>query len=583
MRRIFKFSVLGLAAGAIVACRPDEVIPTENIPTAGVRFINAVPDTMPLDFRFVDIVESNAHFRIAFRNSPCSSGGVTSSCQVQYKNARAGSRRFRIFLNDTVQAVASTQIVPEGTFTFNAGSNYTALLWGWASPADATVPRQPGSPAMTLDIFEETVPDPGTQVALRVINATRGAIDVRTFPCTDPPGLPNNPCSGTIPGAPAAAFTNIAAKTVSAYVTVNPDTTVFNVRPAGGGAGSELVSDTIAAPGAIRGVKALIGIPANSSGARNPVNNQLLPCIGPAEPQPAPPAAPILKCDIEAAPGTTIAGSAVTAIVFPGSTACSRAPQVSPFQFTTGSIANLGASATGYTRVGGSFVSDGFLVGQTIGVCGFHQAANNGLHTITGVTATTLTVTGGNVLEAGTPAGAAGVYSATTTGYARNTGSFVTDGFVTGMTIRVTGFTKPENNGLATVGAVTATTMAVTKTPATAVEPAAVTASFGATATGYTRSAGDFVAEGWVPGHNITASGFVNAANNGASLILAVTPTTLTVNKSGGTVAEVELPARTLATTAVRSFGNAILRQIAAERPFITFVWDRRPPRPLGM
>jgi hypothetical protein len=568
MRRIFKSSVLCLAAGAIVACRPDEIVQTENIPTAGVRFINAVPDTMPLDFRFVDIVESNAHFRIAFRNAPCTSAGVVASCQVQYKNTRAGSRRFRVFLNDTVQAVASTQIVPEGTFTFNAGSNYTVLIWGWAAPNDATVPRQPGSPPMTMDIFEEAVPPSGAnEVALRVINATRSAIDWRTY-CVGAA-----PCTGT--DASATLRGTVNAKTVGPFVNVGVDTIVFDIRPQGGGAGTELFADS----------RALVGIPANSSGATNPTTGALLPCIGPAEPQPAPPAAPILKCDIEAAPGTTIAGSAITAIVFPGSTACSRAPQVSPFQFTTGSIANLGASATGYTRIGGSFVTDGFAVGQTIGVCGFHQSANNGLSTITGVTATTLTVTktGGTLLEAGTPAGAAGIYGATATGYTRSAGSFVTDGFVTGMTIRVSGFTKPENNGLATVGAVTATTMAVTKTPATAIEPAAVTGSFGATATGYTRSTGDFVAEGWVPGHNITASGFVNAANNGASLILAVTPTALTVNKPGGTVAEVELPARTLATTAVRSFGNAVLRQIAAERPFITFVWDRRPPRPLGM
>jgi hypothetical protein len=110
MRRIFKTSVICLAAGVVIACRPDEVIQTENIPTAGVRFINAVPDTMPLDFRFVDLVESNAHFRIAFRNAPVTSGtgaaAVTASTQVQYKNARAGSRQYRIFLNDTIQSVA---------------------------------------------------------------------------------------------------------------------------------------------------------------------------------------------------------------------------------------------------------------------------------------------------------------------------------------------------------------------------------------------------------------------------------------------------------------------------------------------
>ena len=45
MRSIFRASVLCLAIVAGGACNPDEVISTENIPTAGVRFINAVPDT----------------------------------------------------------------------------------------------------------------------------------------------------------------------------------------------------------------------------------------------------------------------------------------------------------------------------------------------------------------------------------------------------------------------------------------------------------------------------------------------------------------------------------------------------------
>jgi hypothetical protein len=564
MRRIFKSSLLCLAAGVVIACRPDEVIQTENIPTAGVRFINAVPDTMPLDFRFVDLVESNAHFRITFRNSPVNSGTgaavVTASTTVQYKNARAGTRQYKIFLNDTIQDVAST-VIDEGQLVLAAGSNYTFIIWGWADPAGFN--RQPGSPPMTTLFLEETVPDPGANVALRVINATRGPIDGRVAPTV-----------ATLPGT--ATWASVASLSVSPFVTVAPDTQVFNIRPEAGAAGTELFANA----------RALVGVPPNSSGARNPTTQQFLPCVGPAVPPPPPPAVPPLKCDIEASPGTTIAGSAVTAIVFPGSTACSRAPQVSPFQFTTGSIPSLGATATGYSRVGGSFTTDGFAVGQTIGACGFFQGANNGLSTITGVTATTLTVTktGGTVLEAGTPTGTAGIYASTTAGYTRTTGSFVTDGFVVGMTIRASGFTQPASNGISVVSAVTATTLTVTKTPAPVVE-AATTGLIGlaATTTGYTRSAGDFVAEGWVPGMSITAAGFVLPANNGTSLITGVTAGALTVTKTGGTADEPELPARSISSAAIRSFGNSIQRQIAAERPFISFVWDRRPPRPLGM
>ena len=98
---------------------PDEIITTENIPTAGVRFINAVPDTNLVDMRFYDIVESNAHFRIGFRANPITTGGVPASQQVQYKNARAGSRKLRVFLDDTLQAVAS-KVLLDTTFSFTA-------------------------------------------------------------------------------------------------------------------------------------------------------------------------------------------------------------------------------------------------------------------------------------------------------------------------------------------------------------------------------------------------------------------------------------------------------------------------------
>ena len=163
MRRMVQLSLLCLATG-VSACSPDKVVTTEDIPTAGLRFINAVPDTagaFGLDFRFVDLPESNAHFRIPFRNNPATAGGVTASTLVQYKNARAGQRRFRIFLSDSLQSVASI-VLKDSTLNLEAGKNYTALLWGNA--------RSSGADRMRLTIIEENVADPGANVALRVIN-----------------------------------------------------------------------------------------------------------------------------------------------------------------------------------------------------------------------------------------------------------------------------------------------------------------------------------------------------------------------------------------------------------------------------
>ena len=283
MPRILKFATLLLVAGTLGACSRDEVIATENIPTAGVRFINAVPDTggaFGLDFRWVDLIENNHQFRITFRNNPATSGGVTASTTVEYKPARAGSRHFRVFLDDTIQAVAST-VLKDSTVSIEAGQLYTALLMGNA--------RSTGADKMRLLFLNETVPDPAANVALRVINTTGSAIDVRQYVST-----------GTPPAV--ATWANVPAYSVSSYVTVPPGQIRFNVQPAGGG--TALFSDMLGLLGAA---------PSSSAG-------------------------PGGKIDIEAAPGTTVAGSAVSLVVYPRSVAGSRTPQTAAFQVPAGSF-----------------------------------------------------------------------------------------------------------------------------------------------------------------------------------------------------------------------------------------------------
>lgn len=277
MRRILQLSMLCAAVGAASACAPDKTIGTENIPTAGVRFINAVPDTgaaYGLDFRFVDLPESNSHFRVTFRNTPASSGGVTGSTQIQFKNARAGARHFRIFLDDSIQTIAST-VLKDSTINIEAGKNYTVLLWGRA--------RSTGADKMQMKVFEENVADPGTQVALRVINATGNPVDVRQYAST-----------ATVPANPTWA--NVPAYGISTYVTAAPAQIKYNVQPAGGG--TALVTDGLA----------LIG---------NPNGTQVGGCT--------------VGVDCEGAPGTTVAGSAITAIIFPPSVAGTKAPQGGAF------------------------------------------------------------------------------------------------------------------------------------------------------------------------------------------------------------------------------------------------------------
>jgi hypothetical protein len=281
MRRSIRLSVLCLAAGATMsACKPDTVINTPVVPTAGVRFINALPDSagaFGLDFRFVDLVESNAQFRVPFRNSPTTTAGVTASSLTQFKAAQAGSRHFIVFLDDTIQAIASTKL-KDSTLTLEAGKNYTVILWGEARAGQ-----------MQLKVFEDNPADPGSKVALRVINASSTAIDVRTYPT-----------GGTLPAA--ATWSNVGTRTISSFVTADTGSITYNVQPAGGG--TALFADQVA----------LLGAVATSSAGAG------------------------AKLDIEPLPGTRVAGSAVTLVVYPRSTAGSRTPQTAAFQVPAGSF-----------------------------------------------------------------------------------------------------------------------------------------------------------------------------------------------------------------------------------------------------
>jgi hypothetical protein len=58
------------------------------------------------------------------------------------------------------------------------------------------------------------------------------------------------------------------------------------------------------------------------------------------------------------------------------------------------------------------------------------------------------------------------------------------------------------------------------------------TTSLAATATGYTRAAGSFVADGFKVGMEVLAAGFATAGNNGYKVVTAVTAGTLTVTSA---------------------------------------------------
>jgi hypothetical protein len=233
----------------LTACDPEVVIPTPDIPTAGVRFLHLAPDLGSVDFRFVDLVENSAHWNMAFR----------ASANFYYKNARAGERHLRIFRASSSQEIAS-QVLFDERVTLEAGKRYTFLIWGYSA----------GTPAMRFAMIEDNPDDPGNSIALRIVNAavTHGPLDIRHYPH-----------AGTVPTA--ASWANVAPMTVTTYLTAATGQRRINVQPAGGG--TALFADALA----------LVGVAAT--------------------------------IDIEAAPGTTVAGTAVSNFIVPRSVAGSPA------------------------------------------------------------------------------------------------------------------------------------------------------------------------------------------------------------------------------------------------------------------
>jgi hypothetical protein len=260
MRRLIQLSALCFAAGLANACKPQEMFTPDDIPTAGVRFVHAVPDTGIMDMKPIDIVENSQSFNVAFRNT----------AQVFYKNARAGQRHYRVFMGvpfnpdltaEEQQAIAST-VMADVTVNLEAGERYTFIIWGFARPGS--------SPAMRLDVLQDNPADPGSQVAMRLVNAAAGlgALDGYQYPT-----------GGSVPGTPTwAAVPELSA---SPYVNEGTGTKLYSVTPAGGG--TTLFADAAA----LAGTAATI--------------------------------------DIDAIPGTTVAGSAVSGFVLPRSVAGSQA------------------------------------------------------------------------------------------------------------------------------------------------------------------------------------------------------------------------------------------------------------------
>ncbi len=196
MRSLRLLPALG-AAALLAACDNDGAVTlANNGPLAQVRFVNAVNDSGPQDWRFVDAVENSpTTFGLAFR-------GVFPG--ATYQPLAAGSRHLKIFQSwnpgdpTTATPAIVTKVFFDTTFNFEEGAKYTIIAAG-SLRASATTKAK-------LYILKDNVADPGTSVAIRTLNLATdaGPVDMYT----------------AAPASATPAATGVAFATASNYLTM---------------------------------------------------------------------------------------------------------------------------------------------------------------------------------------------------------------------------------------------------------------------------------------------------------------------------------------------------------------------------
>lgn len=162
-----------LALGA-AACSDEDLGPSRAVipPLAYVRYINATPDTLNHNVRFVDDIEftPQSWSNVAFREE--GQGG--------FQGLRAGNRHFKVFtyqqLTNNFPVAGNTTVLKDTTFNFQAGKYYSIIHTGFT--------RAGATPAAQVLIIEDDPPaSPATGTLVRVYNlAYDGSWDVYLGP-----------------------------------------------------------------------------------------------------------------------------------------------------------------------------------------------------------------------------------------------------------------------------------------------------------------------------------------------------------------------------------------------------------------
>lgn len=237
--------LLPLVVLIIAGCSGDSVSKlVAPSASAAIRWVNAVPDTMPLDYRVIDVVTNANEASIAYRSS---SGG--------YRQLPPGSHHIRIFLAGTTAAGNAPSVVQtvvlDTTFDFAVNHYYTVLHAGYM--------KSGASPKHRLIITDDVFP-PGTagSISVRAVNAMASAADIFASMAVAAGGAVT----------PPAAFSGVAFGSATPYVGIAvapaaPAASTYRIAVTAAGAPSTIVADGLAP----------VGAPATDSSAAAPALN----------------------------------------------------------------------------------------------------------------------------------------------------------------------------------------------------------------------------------------------------------------------------------------------------------------------
>lgn len=168
--------------------------------------------------------------------------GLAYRAATPYQAMEAGSRHLRIFPTSTDISVTSVPLIDE-TIDFDAGVYYTIIHTGYA--------RTGASPEDHLDILTDNsfTAAPAGQYGIRVVNLTDAAYDLyATADTVTATPLPATPMFDDVPAGQRTAFVNSATGALVLRLTASGGTTVISkvAAPAGSAGDASLHQDPIA-------------------------------------------------------------------------------------------------------------------------------------------------------------------------------------------------------------------------------------------------------------------------------------------------------------------------------------------------